>query len=107
METVAGKVINVRFQCKDGCKLYGQNVGDFPKHHFSFPVSQIPPENWALQVSFAGPDETVRGFWRARENSDLFSLEFRAVLMNSHRMKRSTTAGREIFFLSGPEPIPA
>ncbi len=76
METVAGKVINVRFQCKDGCKLYGQNVGDFPKHHFSFPVSQIPPENWALQVSFAGPDETVRGFWRARENSDLFSLEF-------------------------------
>ncbi len=75
MNASAGKITNVRFKNRNGCRLYGQNVGDFPKHHFSYLISPIPPENWALQVSFAGPDETVSGFWRARENSDLFSLE--------------------------------
>lgn len=76
MDGVTGKITNVRFDRKGGCKLYGQDVDDFPKHHFSFLRSQILPENWCLQVSFGGLDESVRGVWRARENSDLFSLEF-------------------------------
>ena len=76
MEAITGKITNVRYKSKNGSRLYGQNVGNFPKHHFSHLISQVPPENWALQVSFAGPDETVRGFWRARENSDIFALEF-------------------------------
>ncbi len=76
MENLAGKVVNIRFRMKGPRALYGQNVGDFPKHHFTYLVSEVLPENQALQVRFSGLDESVRGVWRRRENSDLFSLEF-------------------------------
>lgn len=76
MEKCFGKVTNVRFRMKGNRALYGQNVGDFPRHHFSYLFSQTSPGSQALQVSFGGPDESIRGVWRRRENSDLFSLEF-------------------------------
>lgn len=67
-----GKVCSVE---ESDARLFGANVGAFPRHHFETlePVSRS--ENEALQVRFAGPDEMISGFWRSRENSDTFSLE--------------------------------
>ena len=70
-----GKRTGIRYRTPNGSLIYGQNPGEFPKHHFSYLVSEIPAEEWALQVRFAGPDETALGFWRTREHSDLFALE--------------------------------
>ena len=70
-----GKHTGIRYRTPNGSLIYGQNPGEFPKHHFSYLVSEIPAEEWALQVRFAGPDETALGFWRTREHSDLFALE--------------------------------
>ena len=70
-----GKRTGIRYRTPNGSLIYGQNPGEFPKHHFSYLVSEIPAEEWALQVRFAGPDETSLGFWRTREHSDLFALE--------------------------------
>lgn len=70
-----GKRTGIRYRTPNGSLIYGQNPGEFPKHHFSYLVSEIPAEEWALQVRFAGPDETALGFWRTRVHSDLFALE--------------------------------
>lgn len=57
-------------------KLYGDNAGPFPKHHFRWLYPGFRDDDWALQVSFGGPDENARGVWRTRINSDTFSLEY-------------------------------
>ena len=57
-------------------RLFGENVGPYPKHHFTWLYPEIQHSDWALQISFAGPDENVAGVWRTRENSDTFSLEY-------------------------------
>lgn len=57
-------------------RLFGENVGPYPKHHFTWLYPDIQANDWALQISFAGPDENVAGVWRTRENSDTFSLEY-------------------------------
>jgi AraC-like DNA-binding protein len=58
------------------CRLHGENVGPYPKHHFTWLYPDVRSKDWALQISFAGPDENVAGVWRSRENSDTFSLEY-------------------------------
>ncbi len=57
-------------------ELFGKNIGDYPLHHFQYPYLSIQPEEWSLQVKFAGRDEFIRGCWRERVNSDTFALEF-------------------------------
>lgn len=76
MKTVYVKNTSNHTRFKGDSELYGQDVGPFPRHHFTRLRSQIPPENQALQVSFGGLDEFILGAWRTRKNSNTFALEF-------------------------------
>ncbi len=64
------------FGTMEESRLFGEDVGPFPRHHFTYTVCDPPAEEWALQVVFAGDDENTTGCWRERKNSDLFSLEY-------------------------------
>lgn len=63
------------FQTAEGSRLYGENAGGYPVHRFFYPAMEPPAPEWPLQAVFGGEDENTAGCWRARENSDLFSLE--------------------------------
>lgn len=76
MPQIFGKIRNVKSSLPEGHSLFGQNVDDYPRHHFIFPVMSPPPESWGLQVQFAGRDEFIYGCWRERRNSLTFALEF-------------------------------
>lgn len=64
------------FSTAEGSRLFGENAGKYPLHHFTYATLDVPAPDWALQVVFAGEDENTVGCWRERENSDLFSLEY-------------------------------
>lgn len=64
------------FNSAEGSRLFGENAGKYPRHHFTYAMLDVPAPEWALQVVFAGEDENTVGCWRERENSDLFSLEY-------------------------------
>ena len=68
MPQIFGKVRNVKSMLPEGHSLFGQNVDDYPRHHFIFPVMSPPPESWGLQVQFAGRDEFIYGCWRERRS---------------------------------------
>ncbi|MGI5922605.1 MAG: helix-turn-helix domain-containing protein [Lentisphaeria bacterium] len=76
MNNEALKVTPFSGAAKSPCRLFGENVGPYPKHYFTWLYPDIQTNDWALQISFAGPDENVAGVWRTRENSDTFSLEY-------------------------------
>lgn len=64
------------FSAARDSRLFGENVGSYPRHHFTYAALDVPAAEWPLQVVFAGEDENTAGCWRERENSDLFSLEY-------------------------------
>lgn len=64
------------FSSAEGSRLFGENAGKYPLHHFTYAMLDVPASEWALQAVFAGEDENTAGCWRERENSDLFSLEY-------------------------------
>ena len=76
MPKICGKIRNVTIALPEGFALFGQNVDDYPRHHFNYPVFSHPADKWGLQVRFAGVDEYIYGCWRERRNSDTFALEF-------------------------------
>lgn len=76
MPKICGKIRNVTIALPEGFALFGQNVDDYPRHHFNYPVFSRPADKWGLQVRFAGEDEYIYGCWRERRNSDTFALEF-------------------------------
>ena len=76
MPQIFGKIRNVKSSLPEGHSLFGQNVDDYPRHHFIFPVMSPPAESWGLQVQFGGRDEFIYGCWRERRNSLTFALEF-------------------------------
>ena len=76
MPKICGKIRNVTIALPEGFALFGQNVDDYPRHHFNYPVFSHPADKWGLQVRFAGLDEYIYGCWRERRNSDTFALEF-------------------------------
>ena len=45
MPQIFGKVRNVKSMLPEGHSLFGQNVDDYPRHHFIFPVMIPPPES--------------------------------------------------------------
>ena len=59
----------------DGEVLNGCNIGSYPRHHFSRVLLRDIDLTRPFYVTFAGDDETNRGFWRHRPNSRTFSLE--------------------------------
>ncbi len=57
-------------------RLFGQDVGGYPRHHFRWLIVENAADRFPLQVAFGGDDELVRGVWRSRENSEVCSLEY-------------------------------
>lgn len=83
MENIRNPTIHIRnpgmvqiFSSAEGSRLFGENAGGYPRHHFTHAVLDVPAAEWPLQAVFAGEDENTTGCWRERENSDLFSLEY-------------------------------
>ena len=63
------------FSAAEGSRLFGENIGKYPLHHFTYAALDPPAGEWALQAVFGGDDENTAGCWRERENSEIFSLE--------------------------------
>lgn len=69
------KIYNVNYGTSEH-PLFGQNVDDYPKHHFSFAKFNTLDSLWPLQIINGGPDDNIAGVWRQRINSPAFSLEY-------------------------------
>ncbi|MDD3154045.1 MAG: AraC family transcriptional regulator [Victivallaceae bacterium] len=60
---------------EEDSRLFGENSGTFPRHHFLYPTWRKQAAA-PLDIEFAGPDENNNNWWRKRENSNVFSIEW-------------------------------
>ena len=44
------------------CRLFGENVGPYPKHYFTWLYPDIQTNDWALQIVL--PGRTKCGVWQ-------------------------------------------
>lgn len=56
--------------------VYGINVGKYPFHHFAGNFARELSPSLPLKVDFCGHDEWIRGCYRKRVLSNVFSIEF-------------------------------
>lgn len=70
-------MIKVKVRSRDGVsELGGYNIGKYPLHHFAYDKGVYSQEGLPLKLIAAGEDDWIKGCYRYRIKSNVFSLEF-------------------------------
>ncbi|MBS1368993.1 MAG: helix-turn-helix transcriptional regulator [Lentisphaeria bacterium] len=69
------RITKVKMPSADDSMLIGENIDNYPRHHFFHAIWENEAERWPVQAIYGGDGDNIGGIWRARRNSDTCSLE--------------------------------